>query len=344
MNAPLNASVADALALDEGLSPEERAKRERLLESVKRNLGSEVLAALRDPMVFEVMLTVNGTVLTDSVNHGLKMLCHGGVPVRIHATAARNMMWTVAQLLDTTVSAEKPILEGEFPLGGERFEGLLPPVVERPIFAMRKLAEKIFTLEHYVRQGIITVAQMEVILDAVRQRKNILVVGGTASGKTTLVNAILQAMAAHTPEHRIIIIEDTRELQCKAPFVEFLRTSRHTSIQDLLRATMRLRPDRIMVGEVRGAEALYLLKAWNTGHPGGMGTIHADGALDGLYRLDELIQEAGVPSKLSLIGRAVDIVLYLEKDPTTPGRRVLKEVLAVDGYDSRNNQFIVKPL
>jgi len=343
VNAPLSQSGAAALELN-GLSQPELDKRQRLIESIKRNLGPGVLAALEDPKVFEVMLIGSGEIWTDSVHKGLRPLEIGGSRVRISATAARNMMWTLAQMLDTTVGPDNPILEGEFPLHGERFEGLLPPAVARPIFAMRKLAEAIFTLEEYVRRGIMTLGQLEAIHDAVLKRKNILVVGGTSTGKTTLVNAILDAVAALTPQHRIIIIEDTRELQCHAPNVEFLRTSLKTTIQHLLRATMRLRPDRIIVGEVRGAEALYLLKAWNTGHPGGLGTIHADGALDGLYRLDELIQEAGVPSKLGLIGRAVDVVLFIEKDPNAPAGRLLKEVLAVDRYDSGLSNFVVRSL
>ena len=325
-----------------GLTDAEREKRARLIEAIKRQLGPAVLTAIEDPDVFEVLLTRTGEVWTDSIHGGLAPLAPGGGPcITISPSAATNMMWTLADLLDTVVNKEAPILEGEFPLNGERFEGLLPPIVQRPIFAMRKLATSIFTLDDYVRKGVITLRQVEHIHQAIRERKNILIVGGTSSGKTTLVNALLDAIADLTPEHRILIMEDTRELQCRARNVEFLRTTKTVSLKDLLRASLRLRPDRLFVGEVRGEEALFVLKAWNTGHPGGGATIHADGAIDGLFRLDELLQEAGVPSKLGLIGRAVDLVLFISKDPRAPAGRALKEIIAVDGYDTVQGKFLV---
>ncbi|MGH7089773.1 MAG: ATPase, T2SS/T4P/T4SS family, partial [Stellaceae bacterium] len=175
------------------------------------------------------------------------------------------------------------------PESGERFEGLIPPVVAAPCFAIRRPAIAVYTLADYVECGIMSGKQAELLRAAVRGRQNVLVAGGTSTGKTTLVNALL-AEIAKTGD-RIVLIEDTRELQCAAPNLVALRTKDGiASLSDLVRSSLRLRPDRIPIGEVRGAEALDLLKAWGTGHPGGVGTLHAGTALGALRRLEQLIQ------------------------------------------------------
>jgi Flp pilus assembly protein, ATPase CpaF len=202
---------------------------------------------------------------------------------------------TVASMLDTSITKENPIISGELPLDGSRFEAQIPPIVEAPTFAIRKKALLVFTLQDYVDKGIMTATQHDWIISAVRSRKNILVNGGTGTGKTTLANAILHAISVETPEHRVVVIEDTRELQISAPNVVSFRTSDQIDMTRLLKSTMRMRPDRIIVGEVRG-KALDLLKAWNTGHPGGVGTVHANDARAALTRVSMLIQEANVPS------------------------------------------------
>lgn len=257
------------------------------------------------------------------------------------AVQALAVIQSVAALRDTVVTADTPILECELPLDGSRFEALLPPLVERPVFTLRKKALLIFTLEDYVAQGILTATQREVIREAVRNRENILVSGGTGSGKSTLLNAVLHAISAETPEHRLVVIEDTRELRCAAPNVVFLRTSETIDMTRLLRATLRLRPDRIVVGEVRGAEALALLKAWNTGHPGGVGTVHANDAAGALVRLGQLIQEAGVPPQLELIAQAVQWVISIRRTGAPPGR-VVDEIVRVTG--TREGRFRVEPM
>ena len=164
-------------------------------------------------------------------------------------------------------------------------------------------------------------AWVYVIQDAIREHRNILVVGGTGSGKTTLTNGIIAEMVRLTPEDRLVIMEDTAEIQCQAENAVILRTSIDITMQQLLRATMRLRPDRIIVGEVRGAEALALLKAWNTGHPGGIATLHANSADSGLVRLEQLIAESGIQADMkALIDEAVDVVIFIEK--SNGGRRI----------------------
>ena len=161
-------------------------------------------------------------------------------------------------------------------------------MVAAPAFAIRKPAVAVFNLDDYVEAGIMLPEQAVLLRQAVEQRRNVLVAGGTSSGKTTLVNALL-AEVAKTSD-RVILIEDTRELQCQAQNLVALRTKDSVaSLSDLVRSSLRLRPDRIPIGEVRGSEALDLLKAWGTGHPGGIGTIHAGSALGALRRLEQLI-------------------------------------------------------
>jgi type IV secretion system protein VirB11 len=270
-------------------------------------------------------------------------------------------------MLNTTVTYENTILEGEFPLDGSRLEGLIHPLVKRPVFAIRKKAVNVFTLDQYVEAGIITKVMtgqrasddhgpvrldhrqdpVDVIRQAVKTKNNILVVGGTGSGKTTLVNAVLAEIAKLCPDDRLVAIEDTVELQITLPNSVLLRANENVSMQRLLRATMRLRPDRIVVGEVRGGEALTLLKSWNTGHPGGCATIHANSAEGGLLRLRQLIAEAPEARNLSddsvgkMIAESVNVVLFIERIAEKPGRRV-SEIVQVEDY--KEGQFILRPV
>jgi len=256
------------------------------------------------------------------------------------ASAAESLIATVASTLRTTVTRENPILECELPLfapfHGARFEAVIPPNVSPgPVFTIRRKASSVFTLDEYERQGIMTAQQREAIESAVRARQNILVVGGTGTGKTTLTNAILAYMTVIASEHRLVIIEDTSELQCAAENVVILRATDTVSMLRLLKTTMRLRPDRIIVGEVRGGEALALLKAWNTGHPGGACTVHANthvnAARAGLQRIEQLIEEASTSPMRELIGEAVDLIVSIVKADNEAGRLV-QEVVAVQGY------------
>jgi type IV secretion system protein VirB11 len=174
---------------------------------------------------------------------------------------------------------------------------------------------------------------------SVRERKNILVVGGTSSGKTTLVNALLAEIA--DLDERVVILEDTRELKCAAADCVALRTKPGVAtLGDLVRSTLRLRPDRIIVGEVRGPEALDMLKAWNTGHPGGITTVHANSAAAGLLRLEQLVQEAVVTVPRDLIVQAIDIVAFLEGRGANRRLETLLEVATLDA----DGDYVLKPL
>ena len=290
----------------------------RLHSKITRELGREVMTALQDDAVIEVMLNTDGRLWCDRLGEGMSCIGEMSMP------NALALLGTIADGLGTVITKQSPILEGELPLDGSRFEGLIPPVVARPTFTIRKKALLIYTLDDYVQQGIMSAKQKTQIQEAITARRNILVVGGTGSGKTTLTNAIIAEMVALTPEDRLVIMEDTAEIQCKADNAVILRTSIDISMQQLLRATMRLRPDRIIVGEVRGAEALALLKSWNTGHPGGIATLHANSADSGLVRLEQLIAESGIQADMkALIDEAVDLVIFIEKQG---GKRVIKEI------------------
>jgi type IV secretion system protein VirB11 len=303
---------------------DEQAK--RLREKLERELGDTIVAALADTGVVEIMLNADGVLWLDVLGAGMR-----DTGVRMSATQAENLLRTIASALDIVVNADHPILEGTLPFDGSRFAGVLPPVSKRPVFAIRKRAGLIFTLDDYVKTGICDARSADVIRQAVAQRKNILIVGSTGSGKTTLANAVLEEISTQHREQRVVIIEDTVELQCAAPNHVALKTSDGADMTRLLRTTMRLRPDRIVVGEVRGAEALALLKAWNTGHPGGLATIHANSASAGLVRLEGLVAEANVPPQPQLIAEAVDLLVSIVR--TANGRRVA-EIVRVDGYSA----------
>lgn len=285
-------------------------------------LGPAIGRFLEDPAVVEVMLNPDGRVWIDRLSEGL-----ADTGERLSAADGERIVRLVAHHVGAEVHARAPHVSAELPETGERFEGLLPPVVEAPAFAIRKPAVAVFTLDDYVTAGIMTANQAAILREAVVNRSNILVAGGTSTGKTTLTNALLAEVSKGTD--RVITIEDTRELQCTADNKVTMRSV--DAVIDLLRlsrATMRFRPDRIIVGEVRGPEALGLLKLWGTGHPGGIGTLHAGSALGALHRLEQLIQEAVITVPRSLIGEAIDLIAVLAGRGSS---RRLTELARVDG-------------
>lgn len=268
-------------------------------------LGPAIARFLEDEAIVEVMLNPDGRLWVDRLSSGLE-----DTGETLSRSDGERIVRLVAHHVGAEVHAGAPRVSAELPETGERFEGLLPPVVAAPAFAIRKPAVAVFSLDDYAAAGIMTPEQALALRQAVISRKNILVAGGTSTGKTTLTNALL-AEIAETSD-RVVLIEDTRELQCKAPNVVALRTRDGVvSLSDLVRSSLRLRPDRIPIGEVRGAEALDLLKAWGTGHPGGIGTIHAGSALGALRRLEQLIQEAVITVPRALIAETVNVIAVL---------------------------------
>lgn len=339
----------------------------RLRDKLSRECGPVVVTALGDPKVVEVMLNPDGQIWVDRAGEGMSF-----TGTRMARAAAESMLTTCAAILKTTVHHDSPILEGEFPLDGSRLQGLVPPIVCAPAFAIRKRTQKVLTLDDFCRSGVIPEGRaaagahaaphsvepsdagseafpnaIDAIRAAVRGRKNILIVGATGSGKTTLANAVLDEVAKAAPHDRLIAIEDTLELQVNVANHVLLRSNSAIDMQRLLRATMRLRPDRIVVGEVRGGEALTLLKAWNTGHPGGLATIHANSAQAGLLRLRQLIYEAPEAANLTpgsidaMIAEAVNVVFFIHRIPGPPGRRV-SQIVQVKGCS--NGSFDVESL
>lgn len=305
----------------------------RKLAALRYALGPIVLAALDDPDVVEVMLNDDGKLWIESLG---KMTYADN----LSADKAIDILNQVSSSLNGEISHQNPLVEGELPLNGERFEGIAPPVVERGIFAIRKKAGKIFPLADYVRTGVLSFAQSELLRTAIFQRQNILVVGGTGSGKTTFCNALLNELSVLVPDTRMLLLEDTRELQCSLANRVFLRSTEWTDMARLSMAVNRLRPDSITVGEVRsGGPALALLKLWNTGHPGGMATVHANSAYKGLTRMDQLIQEVSANPQRILIGEAVNVVVFLERDR---GSRSVKEIVRVKEYDPIAQKFVVE--
>jgi type IV secretion system protein VirB11 len=327
----------------------------RLEAKLKRELGEVVLGLLADDLTEDVVLNPDSSMWVKRQGAGFEC-CGSMSPV-----AAASALGTIAAWRGTVLNHDHPILETELPLDGSRFEGIVAPVVQQPVFAIRLRPRKIFALEDYEADGILTrkedaanrareqedfartvhgMRHADIVRTAVRERKNILVVGATGSGKTTLLNAILDTIAELTPEDRVISIEDTTELQCRVRNYLDLRAVGEVSMLQCLRASMRLKPTRIVVGEVRGAEAHTLLKAWNTGHPGGLGTVHANGALLGLTRLESLVAEGTDAPQQRLIAETVDLVIFIDPEPTVKAGRKVREILLVTGW--RDGQYQVE--
>jgi type IV secretion system protein VirB11 len=310
------------------MSAEEAADRRRAM--LRTAMGPAIAEALADPEVVEVMVNPDGVLRLDRLGRGRVETGHSLEPaqveriIRLVASHARSEAHTASPI----VSAELPA-HGEG-LAGERFEGVLPPVALGPCFSIRKPAAQIHTLTDYVRDGVMSADAASLLGIAALERRNILIAGGTSSGKTTLANAILFEVASL--EERVILIEDTRELQSAAADTVALRTRPGVvTMADLVRSTLRLRPDRIIVGEVRGGEALDMLKAWNTGHPGGIATVHANSAVSALYRIEQLIQEGVATVPRRLIAEAIDLVVFISG--RGPARR-LETILSVTGLDA----------
>ena len=306
----------------------------RLEAKLRRELGP-ILELLERPEVTDVIVNGEGTVWVEGASQELVRL-----PEVLHPVQTESILSTVACLLDAVITSESPHVGGELPFFHARIQGTIPPASPRPQLAIRKLSDRVYTVEDYVDDGIAEPWQVDELRTAVRCRRNVLVAGGTGSGKTTLLNGLLsEAGTAGREGQHFVILQDTLELSSPAPNTSYLRTCDALDLRALVRIALRMRPDRIIVGEVRGAEALDLLKAWNTGHPGGLGTVHANSASSALQRLDQLIQEAGVPSQPQLIADVIELVVCMARTPE--GRRIT-ELVRVEGYDPSQGYSVRK--
>lgn len=331
----------------------------RVMERIRRECKGPVLDALEDPDIAEVMRNPDGKVWVWSLTRGI--VDTGYV---MPQSQSRSMLETTASLLGTTLTEDNPILEGEFPLDGSRLEGLIYPVVASDTFSVRKASVKIFSLESYRDSGVLPAGKLrgpqhqlrsvdswpsayDCIRAAIGGYKNILVVGGTGSGKTTFINACFASLHEQCPNDRLIVIEDTREVQVTMPNRVLMRSSERVPMDRLLKASLRLNPTRIAVGEVRSGEAFTLMKAWSTGHPGGMCTVHSDSASEGLdiflTRCFEHEKAGNLTQEMMgrMIASTVDYVVVIEKTGGGTGR-LITELAEVLGYE--HGKFVVKPV
>ena len=310
---------------------ETKARRTAMLRTA---FCETVREALEDPQTIEVMANPDGSVWIEKAGAGIIV-----TKASLDSAARERVIRLVAAGAgDARLKISSSIVSAELPGGGERFEGLLPPVATAPCFSIRKPAASPFSLDDYVDQGALSPALSAALRVAVERRNNIVIAGGTSSGKTTFTNALLAEAAFE--QDRIVILEDTRELNCLAPNKVQLRTHPgNTSLQDLVRSTLRLRPDRIIVGEVRGGEALDLLKAWNTGHPGGITTLHANSARGALQRLEQLTLEATRHVPFDLIAGAVNVVVFMSR---ADGNRRVEDAVRVLEFDG--GDYVTEPL
>lgn len=311
----------------------------RLYEKLYRDIGDDIIGYLEDKDVNEIMVNPDGKIWIDKSSSGL--LSVG----QLIKTQSYSIINDIAGIHNYVVTQQNPRLEAELPffkiMRGERFTAQIPPIVSGPSFTIRKKSELIFTLDNYISSERLTTPQANVLRDLVKNRKNILVCGGPGSGKTIFTNALIQEAVKYDENQRFIILEDLPELQCIAPNKVQMVTSDNVNMTGLLRAAMRMRPDRILIGEVRGKEALDMLKAWNTGCPGGICTVHANGAEEAIQRITDLAMEAGLivpPTKLVL--HTIDAIVSIVRNENKKG--YVREILSLG--ESSNGEYVFKKL
>lgn len=320
-----------------------------------------VLKAIDTPDVEDVVLNPDGTLWQ-------KTRTEGWSPVSsIDEDGAYEIVQSIAAIAHRPLNESRPVLETVFPIDGSRFEAVIPPVTRRPVFSLRVKRTGRLRFSSYEEQRVLTdaadplnvsttaedfLAQVkgkphaDILRYAVEHKRTVLYVGPTGSGKTTLSDTHLTEIGLLAPQDRVVYIEDTPELVCDIPNSVDLLACEDIGIDMLrcVRIAMRLRPKRIVVGEVRGAEAHALLKAWNTGHPGGIATVHADDAYSGLLRMESLVAESTATPQHDLIAQAIHLVVFIEEENRLPAGRKVREILALTGYDRARNRYLCTQL
>lgn len=301
-------------------------------ERLKFDLGEVILSYLQNNDVIEIMVNPDSTLWVEK---------HGEIIEQVGKISPEKTMMiinTVAYSMNSIVDINNPDISAEFPVDGSRFQGAIPPIVEAPSFSIRKKAIKIYTLDDYVKFETLSKSQRNIISEICKSKKNILIVGATASGKTTFANAILKEISEVDPDSRMGIIEDTRELQCDIKNKISLKTSDTRDMNHLLKIMMRLRPNRICVGEVRGVEAYALLMAWNTGHGGGVATVHANNAKSGIKRIEQILTAHNINPVPAILAEAINFIISIQK--TENGRKI-KEIIEVK---CERNEYVFKDI
>lgn len=281
--------------------------RDRYLAMLETAFGQEVMPWFEDDAVIEIMLNPDGKLLVERFGQG-KQFTGASLPY----DRAETIIKLVASYKNLVIDEANPEIATEIPFAGARFQGWLPPVVEQPTFTIRKRATQIYTLDDYVKQGALSKAKQKQLVKALKDKLNIIIVGGTGSGKTTFANALLHEL--NGSDERILILEDLPELQVAVADKVHMVTTPTVNMRQLVKGSLRMRPDRIIVGEVRDGAALEMLKAWNTGHPGGICTLHANSVKSTPGRLEDLIQEVVVNIPRNLILEALDIVVFIKRN------------------------------
>ena len=313
--------------------------------------GPELTALMQRDDITEIYVNSDGRLWYDSYMDGKVHTDIFLEPAKVLA-----VIRYVAGQDKKIITKEIPSLSSEIKGYGYRFQGEIPPIVRNPEFNIRKKATRIFTLDDYVKDGMMSLAYKKVIEEAILNRKNILIIGGTGTGKTTFLNAVLAAISQLTPRHRIISLEDMPELQCASEDYSPMFTMQDTEnskikydMTQLLADCMRRSPDRIVVGEVRTGAAYTMLKAWNTGHPGGACTVHANGAFEGLSRIESLsLENTDAPRDITvlrmLIGQAIDIAINISHVVKADGKRTrrIDDIIKINGYERKEDKYLLE--
>jgi type IV secretion system protein TrbB len=304
---------------------------DRKVNMLKTAFGPTVMGYLLDDSIVEIMVNPDGRIHYERIGEGKVATTE-----YLSSEKTESIVKLVSSFKNGIANEESPEVASELSFGGARFQGWLPPVVSQACFSIRRRASLIFSLDDYVSQGAITITQKKLLEASVKKRKNIVVVGGTGSGKTTFTNALLDVLSGS--DERVLVIEDLPELQVNVDDLVSMTTTNYINMANLVRGSLRMRPDRIIIGEVRDGSALDLLKAWNTGHSGGVCTIHANSIDSVPYRFEDLIQEAVVSVPRSLILQAIDVIVFIQRNKA--GKRVVTDIAELEGFDGK--EYILK--